>query len=236
MEIKLTKDLNENKEENIAEAFIDIFGNILKNISEDKNILKTMCSNLFKLEEFYVCEMNHLGLCVYSYKEHYCIKPNREILMNNLGQEKGTLANTILKKFFNKYPKYLIEIDVKTGFIHGEGVNTQEPASQGSLGAVKKVLSPESNSLREQHTSRLAAGLLIEFVETNLKYKEMPIAISKSAYYYSMNMHEAYLTKIAETDTPDFDLSEELDYKLVNKSILKHSKYLVYMEHDFPYS
>jgi DUF438 domain-containing protein len=192
MEIKLTNDLNENKEENIAEAFIDIFGNILKNISEDKNILKTMCSNLFKLEEFYVCEMNHLGLCIYSYKEHYCIKPNREILINNLGQEKGTLANTILKKFFNKYPKYLIEIDGKTGFI--------------------------------------------EFVETNLKYKEMSIAISRSAYYYSMNMHEAYLTKIAETDTPDFDLSGELDYKSVNKSILKHSKYLVYMEHGFPYS
>ncbi|AEF81183.1 hypothetical protein TREAZ_1107 [Leadbettera azotonutricia ZAS-9] len=40
-------------------------------------------------------------------------------------------------------------------FIRGEGVNTPP------LGAVKKVLSPESNSLREQHTSRLAAGLLI---------------------------------------------------------------------------
>ncbi|AEF83206.1 hypothetical protein TREAZ_3352 [Leadbettera azotonutricia ZAS-9] len=39
--------------------------------------------------------------------------------------------------------------------IRGEGVNTPP------LGAVKKVLSPESNSLREQHTSRLAAGLLI---------------------------------------------------------------------------
>jgi hypothetical protein len=40
-------------------------------------------------------------------------------------------------------------------FIRGERVNTPR------LGAVKKVLTPESNSLREQHTPRLAAGLLI---------------------------------------------------------------------------
>jgi hypothetical protein len=38
-------------------------------------------------------------------------------LIKNLGLIKGLLANMIFKKYFNKYQKYPVEIDDKTGSI-----------------------------------------------------------------------------------------------------------------------
>ncbi|WP_083820264.1 hypothetical protein [Leadbettera azotonutricia] len=65
---------------------------------------------------------------------------------------KKIVKNREEENYFNQKENQYVQI---YAFIRGEGVNTPP------LGAVKKVLSPESNSLREQHTSRLAAGLLI---------------------------------------------------------------------------
>ena len=47
---------------------------------------------------------------------------------------------------------------MQKGFIVGEGFNTQELATRGSLGALKWVLNPEANSLPQQNTPLLAAG------------------------------------------------------------------------------
>ena len=48
-----------------------------------------------------------------------------------------------------------MQITQRLFFIVGEGFNTPP------LGALKRVLNPETNSLPKQHTPLLAAGLLI---------------------------------------------------------------------------
>jgi ribosomal protein S18 acetylase RimI-like enzyme len=56
-------------------------------------------------------------------KEHYCTDHDRKTLIKNLGLIKGLLANMIFTKYFNKYPKYPVEIDEKTGSIEFVATN-----------------------------------------------------------------------------------------------------------------
>jgi len=58
-------------------------------------------------------------------------------------------------------------------FIRAEGFNTQELTAQGSLGALFMVLIPECNTLLEQHTSLLAARLLIHSAANHTKLHEL---------------------------------------------------------------
>jgi ribosomal protein S18 acetylase RimI-like enzyme len=125
MEIRLAKDLNENINGKISELFVEAFGNDLKVISKDTNKLVKAFTHIFALDYFYIGIINNeiAGMMVCIDKEHYCIKCDRKILIKHLGLVKGLLADIIFKKYFNKYPKYPIEIDEKTGSIEFVATN-----------------------------------------------------------------------------------------------------------------
>jgi ribosomal protein S18 acetylase RimI-like enzyme len=80
---------------------------------------------MFVLDYFYlgIIDGEIAGMMVCIDKEHYCIKHNKKILVKNLGLIKGLLANMIFEKYFNKYPKYPVEIDGKTGSIEFVATN-----------------------------------------------------------------------------------------------------------------
>jgi ribosomal protein S18 acetylase RimI-like enzyme len=125
MGIKLAKDLNGNVREKITELFVEAFEKDLKIISKDTNKLIKAFSHMFVLDCFYVGIINNeiAGMMVCVDKERYCINHNKKILINNFGLLKGLLANMIFKKYLNKYPKYPIEIDDKTGSIEFVATN-----------------------------------------------------------------------------------------------------------------
>jgi ribosomal protein S18 acetylase RimI-like enzyme len=119
MEIKPAKDLDGNISEKISELFVDAFGKDLKMISKNANKLIKAFSHMFVLDYFYVGIIDNeiTGMIVCMDKEHYCINHNKKLLIKHLGFIKGSLANIIFKKYFNKYPKYPFEINDKTGSI-----------------------------------------------------------------------------------------------------------------------
>jgi ribosomal protein S18 acetylase RimI-like enzyme len=125
MEIKSAKAMNENINEKISELFVEAFGKDLKIISKDKNKLVKAFSHMFVTDYFYIGIIDNeiAGMMVCIDKEHYCIKHDKKILMKHLGFVKGILANMIFKKYFNKYPKYPVEIDERTGSIEFVGTN-----------------------------------------------------------------------------------------------------------------
>jgi ribosomal protein S18 acetylase RimI-like enzyme len=125
MEIKLVKDLNGNIREKISELFVEAFGKELKIISKNKNKLIKAFSHIFVLDYFYVGIIDNeiAGMMVCVDKEHYCIHHNKKTLIKNLGLIKGLLASMIFKNYFNKNPKYPVEIDDKTGSIEFVATN-----------------------------------------------------------------------------------------------------------------
>ncbi|MHB9291282.1 hypothetical protein Holit_00355 [Hollandina sp. SP2] len=125
MEIKLAKDFNGNTREKISELFVEAFEKNLKIISKDTNKLIKAFSHMFVLDYFYVgiIDNEFAGMMVCVDKEQYCINHNKKILVNNLGLLKGLLANMIFKNYFNKYQKYPVKIDDKTGSIEFVATN-----------------------------------------------------------------------------------------------------------------
>jgi ribosomal protein S18 acetylase RimI-like enzyme len=125
MKIRLAKDLNENIREKISALFVEAFGKDLKIISKDTNKLVEAFSHMFVLDYFYIgiIDGEIAGMMVCVDKDHYCIKHNQKILIKNLGLMKGLLANMIFKHYFNKYPKYPVEIDEETGSIEFVATN-----------------------------------------------------------------------------------------------------------------
>jgi ribosomal protein S18 acetylase RimI-like enzyme len=125
MEIKLAKDMSDNIREKMSELFVEAFEKDLKIISRDTNKLTKAFSHMFVLDYFYVGIIDNevAGMMACVDKEHYCINHSRKTLIKNLGIIKGLLANMIFTKYFNKYPKYPVEIDEKTGSIEFVATN-----------------------------------------------------------------------------------------------------------------
>jgi ribosomal protein S18 acetylase RimI-like enzyme len=119
MEIKRAIDFNDNIREKISEIFVDGFGKDLKYFSNDANKLIKAFSHMFVLEYFYVAIIDNeiAGMIVCIDKEHFCINHNKNILKKYLGIIKGSIANMVFTKYFNKYPKYPVKIDEKTASI-----------------------------------------------------------------------------------------------------------------------
>ncbi|MDR0639866.1 MAG: GNAT family N-acetyltransferase [Spirochaetaceae bacterium] len=128
MEIKRAKDLDENIREKISELFVEAFGQELKIISRDADKLIKAFSHIFVLDYFYIGIIDNeiAGMMACTDKEHYCIHHNKKILLKNLGFVKGFLATMIFTKYFNKYPKYPVEIDEKTGSIEFVATNKKQ--------------------------------------------------------------------------------------------------------------
>jgi ribosomal protein S18 acetylase RimI-like enzyme len=125
LEIKLAKDLNDNTREKISGLFVEAFEKDLKIISKDTSKLTKAFSHIFVLDYFYVGIIDNeiAGMMACVDKEHFCINHNRKTLIKYLGIIKGLLANMIFTKYFNKYPKYPVEIDEKTGSIEFVATN-----------------------------------------------------------------------------------------------------------------
>jgi ribosomal protein S18 acetylase RimI-like enzyme len=127
VEIKLAKDMSGNINEKISALFVEAFGKELKIISKDTNKLVKAFAHMFVIDYFYVAIIDNeiAGMMVCVDKDHYCINHNKKTLIENLGLIKGLLANMIFKKYFNKYPKYPIEINEKTGSIEFVATNNK---------------------------------------------------------------------------------------------------------------
>ena len=125
MEIKLAKDMNGNIQEKISELFVEAFGKDLKTISKNTHKLVKAFSHMFVLDYFYlgIIDNEIAGMMACVNREHYCIKHNKKILVKNLGLIKGLLANMIISKYINKYPKYPVEMDETTGSIEFVATN-----------------------------------------------------------------------------------------------------------------
>jgi ribosomal protein S18 acetylase RimI-like enzyme len=125
MEIKRAKDLNDNIRGKISELFVEAFEKDLKIISGDTNKLTKAFSHMFALDYFYIGIIDNeiAGMMACVDKKHFCINHNRKTLIKNLGVIKGLLANMIFTKYFNKYPKYPVDIDEKTGSIEFVATN-----------------------------------------------------------------------------------------------------------------
>jgi ribosomal protein S18 acetylase RimI-like enzyme len=125
VEIKLARDLGGDIREKISGLFAEAFGKELKIISRDTDKLARAFSHMFVLDYFYVGITGGeiAGMMVCADKEHYCIDHDKRILIKNLGPIKGLLADMIFKKYFNRYPKYPVEIDDKTGSVEFVATN-----------------------------------------------------------------------------------------------------------------
>ncbi|MDR0411196.1 MAG: GNAT family N-acetyltransferase [Treponema sp.] len=125
MEIRPAEELGGNIREKISELFVHAFGKDLKMISKDTDRLIKAFSHMFVLDYFYVGIIDNeiAGMIVCVDKEHYCTNHNRGVLIKNLGLIKGLLADFIFTTYFNKHPKYPIEIDKETGSIEFVATN-----------------------------------------------------------------------------------------------------------------
>jgi ribosomal protein S18 acetylase RimI-like enzyme len=115
---------------------------------------------MFVLDYFYIGIIDNeiAGMMVCVDKEHYCINHNRKILIKELGLIKGLLANMIFKKYFNKYPKYPVEIDDKTGSI--EFVATNKKCQR--MGIASEIM-------KYIFSLRLYENYILEVADTNEK-------------------------------------------------------------------
>jgi ribosomal protein S18 acetylase RimI-like enzyme len=102
--------------EKISALFVEAFEKDLRFFSRDTVQLARACAHMFALEYFYVAlvhdELAGMAACVDI--EHFCIRPDRAVLIQHLGLFKGISAYLVFKYYFNKYPKYDTPLDAQT--------------------------------------------------------------------------------------------------------------------------
>jgi ribosomal protein S18 acetylase RimI-like enzyme len=119
MEIKRAIDFGDNIRESISEIFVEAYGKDLRFFSKNTEKLIKAFTHMFVIEYFYLAIIDNeiAGMIVCIDKEHFCINHNRKIFVKYLGLYKGLLANILFKYYFNKYPKYPVELDEKTASV-----------------------------------------------------------------------------------------------------------------------
>ncbi|MDR2484111.1 MAG: hypothetical protein LBD55_01800 [Treponema sp.] len=140
MEIKRAIDCGDAIREKFSALFVDGFGKDLKYFSKDTNKLTKAFSHMFVLEYFYVAVLDNeiAGMVVCIDKEHFCINHNKAILKKHLGILKGSIANSLLKNYFNKQPqgralRYCEDFSLK--YLHMRGNKSPAPPSGRPRGA-----------------------------------------------------------------------------------------------------
>jgi ribosomal protein S18 acetylase RimI-like enzyme len=125
MEIKRAFELDNNVREKISEIFVEAFYEHFRYFSKDTTKLIKTFSHMFVLEYIYVAVIDNeiAGMIACMNKEQFCINHNKKILMNNFGLVKGFFASIVFKNYFNKYPKYPIEMDEKTASVEFAAIN-----------------------------------------------------------------------------------------------------------------
>ena len=127
MEIKLAKEMHGNINEKISELFVEAFGKDLKIISKDANKIIRAFSHMFVLDYFYVGiidnEIAGMMVCIDINHCRDCFNQNKKILIKELGFVKGLLANMIIDKYINNYPRYPFNVEGKIGSIETVATN-----------------------------------------------------------------------------------------------------------------
>jgi ribosomal protein S18 acetylase RimI-like enzyme len=138
MEIKRATEFGNDIQAKISELFVEAFEKDLRYFSKDKEKLIKALAHIFVLEYFYVAIIDNevAGMAVCIDKDHFCINHNKDVLIKYLGTLKGFMLNIIIKYYFNKYPKYPVEMDVKTASI--EFVATS--ANHRKKGVASKIM------------------------------------------------------------------------------------------------
>ncbi|MDR2516710.1 MAG: GNAT family N-acetyltransferase [Spirochaetaceae bacterium] len=127
MEIRRAIDLGENIREKISELFVDAYGKDLQFFSKDKNRLIRAFAHMFVTEYFYMAIIDNeaAGMTVCIDQEHFCIKHSGKILVKHLGIIKGLAAHVLFKHYFNRYPKYPMELDERTASVEFVATRTE---------------------------------------------------------------------------------------------------------------
>jgi len=127
MEIKRATELGDNIQETISEIFVDAYGKDLAFFSKDKEKLIKAFTHMFVPEYFYMAILDNeiAGMIVCLDKDCFCINHDRKTLVKHLGLCKGAFANTVFRSYFNKYPKYPMELDEKTASVEFVSTRTK---------------------------------------------------------------------------------------------------------------
>jgi ribosomal protein S18 acetylase RimI-like enzyme len=174
MEIKKAIDFDENIKEKISEVFVDAYGKDLNFFSKDKNKLIKALAHMFVLEYFYIAIIDNeiAGMAVCIDKEHFCINHNIKTLIKYLGIIKGLGAYILFKHYFNKYPKYPVEVD-------------------GNTASVEFV------ATRTGHRKKGVASSIIKHLLTLLEYKDYVLEVADTntnafELYKKLGFREVY--------------------------------------------
>jgi ribosomal protein S18 acetylase RimI-like enzyme len=119
MEIKRAVEFDDAIRERISEIFAGAFGKDLRFFSKDARKLVKAFSHMFVLEYFYVAVIDEkiVGITACMNERCFCIRHDKKILKKHLGTIKGLIADSVLNNYFNRYPKYPLEMDEKTASV-----------------------------------------------------------------------------------------------------------------------
>jgi ribosomal protein S18 acetylase RimI-like enzyme len=104
IEVKRASELGENSKKKISEIFVDGFGKHLTAFSKDYKKLADAFEHMFVLDVFFVAVIDGeiAGITACTDGKISCINHNKKELIKHLGFLKGTFANIIFKREFQK--------------------------------------------------------------------------------------------------------------------------------------
>lgn len=132
IEIKRASELGESARKKISEVFVDGFGEHLTYFSKDRKNLERAFEHMFVLDHFYVgiIEEEIAGITTCSNGKAPSINQSKKELIKHLGFFKGTIANIVFKREFQKPPIVTGDQIASVGFVataskhRGKGVAT----------------------------------------------------------------------------------------------------------------
>ena len=142
---------------------------------------------MFVLEYFYVAVIDKkiAGMIACMDERHFCIKHDKKILKKHLGTIKGLFANSVLKNYFNKYPKYPVEMDKRTASVEFVATSSEYKKKGVATAIMNYIFTlPEYNKymLEVADTNTNALKLYEE-----LGYKEVYRKKQKFSKYIGIN-------------------------------------------------
>ncbi|MFS0750079.1 GNAT family N-acetyltransferase [Oceanobacillus sp. 1P07AA] len=105
--------------EKFSKTFVDGFGEDLRYFAEDKEKLAKALKHMFVLENFYIAVVDEdiAAITFCSDGDKLAIQHNQKELRKHLGWLKGTIANVVFKKEFQKPPVKKGEKIANVGFV-----------------------------------------------------------------------------------------------------------------------
>jgi ribosomal protein S18 acetylase RimI-like enzyme len=129
IEIVCARELGETAKKRISEIFVDAFGHHLSFFSKDRNKLAKALEHMFVLDVFHVAVIDGeiAGMAACTVNDLHSVKHDRNELRKHFGIYKGTIANVVFKREFQKPIKVgkrtaLIKFFATDSRFRGQGV------------------------------------------------------------------------------------------------------------------